>query len=304
MNYKTNSSGKILITSEYLVLKGALALAIPTKFQQSLSFIKNDSSTLAWESYDSKNQIWFNCEFILPSLKFLKNSDENIGNSLRSILFSAKKMNPKFLNRDYSGFVNTKLEFPNNWGLGSSSTLINNIAKWANIDPYQLLWSNYKGSGYDIACAESNDPILYQLKNKKPKFERTSFNPRFSENLFFIHLNKKQNTNSEIKVFNNKKISSNLIDTFSNLTKKFLNSDDLIEFQSCIIEHEKLLSIELNSVPVKKKLFVDYLGEIKSLGAWGGDFILAAGPKNSPDYFEKKGYKTIIPFKMMLKNSN
>ena len=50
MNYKTNSPGKILITSEYLVLKGALALAIPTKFQQSLSFIKNDSSTLAWES--------------------------------------------------------------------------------------------------------------------------------------------------------------------------------------------------------------------------------------------------------------
>ena len=151
MNYKTNSSGKILITSEYLVLKGALALAIPTKFQQSLSFIKNDSSTLAWESYDSKNQIWFNCEFILPSLKFLKNSDESIGNSLRAILFSAKKMNPKFLNKDFSGFVNTKLEFPNNWGLGSSSTLINNIAKWANIDPYKLLWSNYKGSGYDIA---------------------------------------------------------------------------------------------------------------------------------------------------------
>ena len=30
MNYKTNSPGKILITSEYLVLKGALALAIPT----------------------------------------------------------------------------------------------------------------------------------------------------------------------------------------------------------------------------------------------------------------------------------
>ncbi len=88
------------------------------------------------------------------------------------------------------------------------------------------------------------------------------------------------------------------------MTKKFLNSGDLIEFQSCMIEHERLLSIELNSVPVKKKLFVDYLGEIKSLGAWGGDFILAAGPKNSPDYFQKKGYKTIIPFKMMLKNSN
>ena len=30
--YKTSSFGKILISSEYFVLKGALALAIPTKF--------------------------------------------------------------------------------------------------------------------------------------------------------------------------------------------------------------------------------------------------------------------------------
>ena len=33
--YKTVSFGKILISSEYFVLKGALALAIPTKFKQS-----------------------------------------------------------------------------------------------------------------------------------------------------------------------------------------------------------------------------------------------------------------------------
>ena len=34
-----------------------------------------------------------------------------------------------------NGFkVTTKLDFPKNWGLGTSSTLINNIAQWAQVD--------------------------------------------------------------------------------------------------------------------------------------------------------------------------
>ena len=299
MNYKTQSSGKILITSEYAVLKGALALAIPTKLKQTFSYLKNDSNSLIWKSNDYKNKIWFHCEFSLPSLDFITNSHDNIGKTLRSILLSAKKINPNFLSINYGGIINTKLEFPNNWGLGSSSTLINNIAKWAKIDPYKLLWSNFNGSGYDIACADSISPILYKLEDKKPVIENTSFNPLFSKNLFFIHLNKKQNTNIEIKNFYSKKVSANFIEAFSALTKKFILSNNLLDFQNCIIEHEKLLSKELNIPTVKNTLFSDYDGEIKSLGAWGGDFILAAGPIDSPSYFTKKGYNTIIPFKKM-----
>ena len=43
----------------------------------------------------------------------------------------------------------------------------------------------------------------------------------------------------------------------------------------------------------------DYNGEIKSLGAWGGDFILAAGPTNTPEYFSSKGFNTIIRYNEM-----
>ena len=135
MNYKTNSYGKILITSEYAVLQGALALAIPTKFKQSLSYIKNNSNSLIWKSYNSENKVWFDCEFLLPNLKLIQNSNNKIGEDLLSILLSAKKLNPYFLNIDFGGVVSTELDFPNNWGLGSSSTLINNIANWANINP-------------------------------------------------------------------------------------------------------------------------------------------------------------------------
>ena len=299
MTYKTSSNGKILLTSEYTVLKGALALAIPTKFKQSLIFEQNNSSLLVWKSYDSENKIWFQCEMLLPNLELINCSNKKIGEILQSILLSAKKINPNFLNKNNGGILKTKLDFPNNWGLGSSSTLINNIAKWSKTNPFKLLWSNFKGSGYDIACADSISPILYKLENNIPVVEKTTFNPSFSKNLFFIHLNKKQNTNKEIRNFNSKNISAKFINNFSNLTKKFISSNNLNDFQSCIKKHESLLSEELLIDPIKKKLFEDYEGEIKSLGAWGGDFILAAGPFDTPTYFKKKGFNTIIPYKEM-----
>lgn len=300
MNFKTDSYGKILITSEYAVLKGALALAIPTKFKQSLSFTKKNLELLVWKSYDSNNKIWFECEIELFNIEILKSSNEKIGKSLISILKSAKKLNPKFLNKNFKGLVETKLDFPNNWGLGSSSTLINNIANWANINPFELLWSNFKGSGYDIACANSNSPILYNLENKKPIVDKVSFDPIYSDNLFFIHLNKKQNTNDEIKKFNAKKLSQKLIFEFSDLTRRFLNSKNIIDFQICIKEHESILSKELNTISIKKKLFDDYMGEIKSLGAWGGDFVLVTGNKSTLQYFKEKGYKTILSYSDMI----
>ena len=299
MDFKTYSSGKILLSSEYVILKGALALAIPTRFKQSLTFIKKKSNKLIWESYDSKNKIWFDCKFNLPNLQFTNTNNNKKAKILQSILLSAKKINPSFLSINFGGIVKTKLDFPNNWGLGSSSTLINNISKWANIDPYKLFWSNYKGSGYDIACANSKTPILYKLENSLPIIEKTQFDPIFSDNLFFIHLNKKQDTNNQIKIFNTNKIAQKTLLSFSELTKKFLASNNLIQFQDCIKKHELLLSKELKSKSIKELLFPDYQGEIKSLGAWGGDFILAAGPLESPSYFSKKGFETVIHFKEM-----
>ena len=299
MDYSTTSYGKVLITSEYFILKGALALAIPTNYSQSLNFTSIDSNNLIWEAYDEKKEIWFNTVFELPSLNIVKNDNEK-SRVLQSILLSAQKLNSKFLNQSQGGKVKTNLDFPTNWGLGSSSTLINNISNWANINAYELLWLNFKGSGYDIACAKTKSSILYQLKNSKPIVKEVNFKPVFFENLFFIYLNKKQNSNKQIEFFNKKQSeNSKLIDTFSDLTVEFFECKKLIDFQNCIKKHEILLSKHLNIKPVKENLFKDYSGEIKSLGAWGGDFILAAGPTNTPNYFNKKGFNTVISYKKM-----
>jgi hypothetical protein len=42
------------------------------------------------------------------------------------------------------------------------------------------------------------------------------------------------------------------------------------------------------------------MGAIKSLGAWGGDFILASGNQKTPNYFHEKGFKTVISYSEMI----
>jgi mevalonate kinase len=296
MDFKISSPGKLLITSEYYVTKGALALAIPTKFRQSLEFKCDNSNKLKWKSFNENNELWINCEFDLSSFEIKKNKNK-FSKTLQSILISANKINPMFLKNNYGGSVSTHLNFSKKWGLGTSSTLINNISKWANIDPYELLWSNYKGSGYDIACALAKTPILYKLEDSIPIAKSVQFNPDYTKNIFFVYLNKKQDSNKEIDKFFEMKISDLKKKRLSDLTLEFVNSKTLLDFQNCIKKHENIISETLKTTPVKNKYFNDYKGEIKSLGAWGGDFILAAGPINSKKYFYEKGYKTVFNFK-------
>ncbi len=296
MDFKISSPGKLLITSEYYVTKGSLALAIPTKFRQSLDFKCDNSNRLKWKSYDKENDIWIDCEFELSNFEITKNKNKH-SKTLQSILISANNINPEFLINNGGGLVTTQLNFSRKWGLGTSSTLINNISKWANIDPYELLWSNYKGSGYDIACALAKRPILYKLENNVPIVKSIQFSPDYTKNIFFIYLNKKQDSNKEIDKFFELKISKQTINKLSDLTIEFVNSKTLLDFQNCIIKHENIISKTLKVDTIKNMYFKDYEGQIKSLGAWGGDFILAAGPVNSKKYFYDKGYNTVLNYK-------
>ena len=67
-----------------------------------------------------------------------------------------------------------------------------------------------------------------------------------------------------------------------------------------IDEHEQIISNIIQLETVKERLFSDYDGSIKSLGAWGGDFILATGTPNTINYFKDKGYTTILKYKEMV----
>lgn len=171
---RSYSNGKLLLTGEYVVLDGATSLAVPTKFGQDLIVEPIKEPQLIWGSFTHTGECWFEASFDLPKLRLTSatfNSDkegsaEFIAETLRDILQEAKRLNQEFLNTEHGFIVKTNLTFPQNWGLGSSSTLINNVATWANVNPFTLLWNAFSGSGYDIACAKHNTPILYKLKEK------------------------------------------------------------------------------------------------------------------------------------------
>ena len=295
------SNGKLLITGEYAVLDGAKAWAIPTKYGQSLTVLKTESKKIEWRSLDDKDLVWFEAIYDLESTTEISSSNSEISKNLVEIFIEAQKLNPRFLTGGLGYAIESKLTFPRDWGLGSSSTLINNIAQWANINPYQLLENTFRGSGYDIACAQHNAPILYQLAKGNPRVEEVNFNPDFKDQLFFIYLNKKQNSRDAIKKYYSEIIDrKELSKTVSQITSRMITTTALDDFELLMTLHENVISDALKTPTIKTKLFSNYPRAIKSLGAWGGDFILVTGDKSSMAYFKQKGYSTIIPYSEMI----
>ena len=296
---KYHSHGKLLISGEYLVLKGALALAVPCNRGQSLIYDSSKEKELLWESYDEKGSVWFKATFSIKDFDIITTDQTDIAKRLRSVLKEVRKQNSTFILQK-GGRVKTVLEFDRQWGLGTSSTLISNIAQWSNTNPYELLKQTFGGSGYDIACAQAKSPLLFSNKNQTPKAQSCEFNPSFKEQLFFVYLNQKKDSSEAVKRFSNIKITEKQLELFSDLSLKMLKSNELKKFEKLIETHETQLGQILNIKPVKEVLFPDYRGSIKSLGAWGGDFILVTGNDDTISYFKNKGYKTVLKYSEMV----
>jgi mevalonate kinase len=164
-----------------------------------------------------------------------------------------------------------------------------------------LLWNSFKGSGYDVACAHNDTPIFYQISDQKPLINQIDFNPVFKDQLFFIYLNQKQDSKEGIASFRERKGTfENEIQLISEISDACLTAKSLKDFEILIMEHERIISSILQQKTVKERLFSDYFGAIKSLGAWGGDFVLATGNSTTPDYFKNKGFETILSYSEMV----
>lgn len=288
-----------MLTGEYVVLDGATALAIPTKYGQSLEIDISEKKEIHWQSYDKNGSLWFEDFFDLKNFES-QNKESEISKTVSKILREAQELNSDFLSK-YEGIqVKTTLDFPRNWGLGSSSTLINNIAQWAKVDGFALLANSFGGSGYDIAAAQSDAPILYELKNGNSKFRKVHLPWDFTDSLFFVHLNKKQDSKKGIARYRNTSVDEKIIQRISDISNKLLLCYSLSDFETLMNAHEEVISEIIKLPTIKEQLFSDYQNTIKSLGAWGGDFVLATGNENDMDYFKKKGFETVIPFEKMI----
>ncbi len=310
MMKKFHAHGKLLLTAEYFVLDGALALALPAKLGQSLELgIRNWESgipALHWQSFDEKKQCWFEAEFELENFGILKNNDPSVAARLQKILREARNLNPAFLpmTNGQQLTANSQLDFPRLWGLGTSSTLIHLVAQWAEVDAFELQFRTFSGSGYDIACAGAEGPILYFLKNGKPHIEPWDFHPPFANHLYFIYLGQKQDSREGIARYRSAVDGRQLaVDQISALTKEFLTSATLADFEKLIVEHENLVSKTIGLPRAKDLYFSDFWGEIKSLGAWGGDFVMATSDRTTEEtrrFFNEKGYQVFLPYETLI----
>jgi len=298
------SNGKLLITGEYVVLDGAMALALPTKFGQYLHVSSGERNVIFWKSYDKNGSVWFEDEITFEAIKnkSLTDSEKSVKNTLIEILHQAYKQNNSFLENSEGYSITTELTFPRFWGLGTSSTLINNIAQWLKIDAFELLRKSFGGSGYDIACAQNDTPILYHLENELPSVAPVNFKPSFADNLYFVYLNQKQSSKAAIAAYYNKQpqIGKTIV-KINRITQEVLATQTSSDFANLLENHEILMSNVLETLTVKEALFPDFNGTVKSLGAWGGDFVLVVSEKNPETYFQERGYDTIIPYNDMIK---
>ncbi len=304
MQNRFYSNGKLLLSGEYVVLDGATALAVPTKFGQDLIVSEGANKQIKWISKDYDGTMWYNGTITFDEItnkNYIENI-ENVQSALLEILREAYLLNPSYINNSDGYTIVTNLTFPKYWGLGTSSTLINNIAQWLQIDAFKLLKNSFGGSGYDIASAQNDTPILYHLRNGNPVVTKIKYNPSFASNLYFVYLNKKQSSKGAIaSYFSNKPVNlTSIISEVDSITAEMVSAISIEKMEHAMQKHENLLSNILEMQTAHEAHFSDYDGVVKSLGAWGGDFVLVTARTNPADYFISKGFDTIIPYRDMI----
>lgn len=299
------SNTKLLLSGEYLVTRGALALALPLKFSQNLKITDTGlpGSELLWQSRE-QGKVWFEATFDNEDFQINATTDKQIATTLQQILLAAREINPNFLTGIHEIHAETETDFELQWGLGSSSTLISSIARWANVNPYHLLQKTFGGSGYDIACATAQGPIFYRLINQQPEVKTANFHPSFSHQIGFVYLGKKMNSRSSMAKFNQiGNFSEQTIQKISQISADISQVDTIEAFEALLNEHEKIMAEVLQIQPIKNQLFKDYPFTIKSLGAWGGDFALFTSRNlhESKKYFQEKNMQPIFEFKNIVR---
>jgi mevalonate kinase len=295
-----HANGKLLLTGEYLVLKGALALAVPTKLGQTMA-VQKQGDIIQWDAYKPDGP-WLSAT-LNNDLDVLETDDPSKASKLAEILKAVRDLNPQVFETGLH--FETHLEFNPAWGLGSSSTLISNLAQWAGVNPYEVLKRTIGGSGYDIACATANTAIHYKLDQGEPRVQPVVFNPPFVDRLFFVYQEKKQHSSEEVKAFNKHWAETDLShenQIVSELSMALPIITYYEDFCTLLQVHENILARCLDRESVQQQ-YPDFDGVLKSLGAWGGDFLLAVTENPFEDvraYFQSKGMNTIFKYQDLI----
>ncbi len=313
------SHGILLITGEYLILQGARGFALPTRKGQCLQWKRKDESRiLNWKTMIN-GRVWFQATYEDKDYSIVSCNNKQTAAFLRNILLKANELSGR---EPVYGSINSILDFEIRWGLGSSSTLIVNIARLFDLNPFVLYFALSNGSGYDVACARSGSPIIYRLEYQSddytrkmalrtepgsfpvPVYSAVDFDPPFKDKLFFAWTGKKQDPSAETARFHSGNPADDIyLKEISNITEDIVRTADISEFNLLLSEHDRLISELLGEKPVNETLFKDLGGYVKSLGTWDGGFVMITWEGSIDKLRQKlkpKGIDTIFSFDDMI----
>lgn len=304
---KYYGNGKLLLSGEYLVLDGAKALSLPVKFGQHTE-VKEDETkpgVILWKAKEH-DLTWFEAELELKTLNVISSTDEVTANFVTDMFLAIQESFVGFESFESLSFEHS-VNFPLNWGLGSSSSLISNMATWSLMEPYELHQRVSAGSGYDVFTARCHKPIMYQLVNDVPHVTEIHYQPSFSKQLYFVYQGQKQNTAMQVEEYKKKEEQfMKEITRINTITEEMIHSTSYGEFETLLREHEDIISRVLDRKPLIETTFSDYkYGFVKSLGAWGGDFMLfTLREENHPqlllEYLNRKQLDTVFQYKDLI----
>jgi mevalonate kinase len=311
------SRGKLLITGEYAIMHGASGLALPVTLGQDLNWVgMGGSDSLEWTTRVNGRKL-FNAVFKGSNYFPVTSGDRKMAVFLRKILLRAAKM---AVNGPMYGRITSELDFDMKWGLGSSSSLISNIAYLFDLNPFTLHSEVSTGSGYDIACSRSDTPILYRLSHHfessygkpvsgntdfyMPVYRNLEFHPPFRKNLYFAWTGKKQDSAGSVKKFLSRyRPDFPALEEISRITSEIIITDNLQEFNRLLAGHDRIISGLLDQTPVNDSMFKEIPGYVKSLGAWGGDFIMISWEGEYAELLQMlkpKGVDIVFPYERLI----
>lgn len=281
-----------MLCGEYAVTIGVEALAVPVQLGQWMYVWEFNSplggDRLIWEAKEKDGSTWLNEHFSLPLLsdfvessvsdelegQLLRNTDRNVIKKMLGLVAS------DFWKAGKSYRIETQLEFNRNSGLGSSSTMISNFARYTGLDAQWLQQQVFGGSGYDVAVAEVGKGLVFWKQNDVAHWGPWSLSTQLTENWQVVFLGQKQNSRdslSQVKIRLQEIQNDNfLLHQLQQILAAVKMASEVPMLEAGLEMWQAVLSMGLDlETPYQHFGFQPIKGGVcKWLGAWGGDMLL------------------------------
>ena len=302
-----------MLCGEYAVTIGVEALALPVSLGQWMYVWEFDSpgggDRLIWEAKEKDGSTWLNESFALP-LETMEAETEKSSERDRSreVLHSMLSMVAEgFWKTGKSYRIETQLEFDRSSGLGSSSTMVANFARFAGLDAQKVQQKVLGGSGYDVAVAELGKGLVFWKNAEVANWDAWKLSADLTSKWKIVFLGKKQNSRNALADVKEKLMEIEKDDFLMHQLQqvcaavKMANQVPMLEAGLEMWQAILAMSLGLETPYQHFKFQPTKGGLCKWLGAWGGDMLLINDVFEESEREALKKYKIVDWNQLVLK---